>query len=186
MTKLEQVYDKICGDNKIKNMIKNQVFQIHLREDFYQEIILKLLEFENKDLLIDFYEKGILERFIIKMCKYSLASTKIEDNGVRRGGGDFYIKYIVGRNDESITKMVDVPDTIDLEKEIDGLILNEKIDKILFRRSKKDLDKHYHNTLFSMFRNGMSYAEISETTGVNYHSVRYSIQKTIKMLRSKL
>jgi len=185
MTKLEQVYHKICNDDKIKNMIKNQVYQNHLRDDFYQEIILKLLEFEDTNLLIEFYDKNILERFIIKMCRYSLSSTKIEENGVRRGGGDFYIKFLLNKTD-ILDNNIDKVDTTDIEKDLDVMMITDKIDGILLGRSMRDLDKHYHNLLFSLFRNGLSYSDISKQTGLNYHSVRYSVQKTLKMLRNRL
>jgi hypothetical protein len=184
MTKLEQVYKKICGDEKIKNIIMSQVYEYHLRDDFYQEMILKILEFKNTDLLIEFYDKDILERFIVKLCRYSLLKTKIEDNGVRRGGGDFYIKYILDK--KTNLDYVEVTDTIDLEKEYDVKVFNEKIDTIMKSIYSKDLDKHYHNLLFSLYRNGFSYSEISEQTGINYHSIRYSIQKTLGIIKKKM
>lgn len=184
MTKIEQVYHKICNDDNIKRIIKQQVFETSLRDDFYQEIILKLLEFKDTDLLIKFYDDDILERFIIKMCRYSLAKTKIDENGIRNGGGDFYIKYLL--EDKVDIEDYEVVDNIDIVRDLDNKDMIDKIDTIMSKRNLRDIDKHYHNVLFSMYKNGMTIPQISKQMNISYYSVRYSIQKTIKMIKDRL
>ncbi len=186
-SQIQEVYDYIIKNKRLETLIKLQVFEFHFQDDFYQEVILKVLEFKGHSVLIDLYNKkdGSLEKYIMNMASYMLGKTNIDD-GIRRGGGSFYIKYILKGSIQNLDNHTNCVYKDSIEDQLDYKLLNEKIDKTLNKRNQRDVDKHYNNLLFNLYRNGMSFSEISNHTGINYRSVRYSIQKTIKLLKSKI
>lgn len=80
LTKREKIYmivEELAKKRKIEEVIHNmkrQYLQDDLKEELAQDLYLNLLEYKNEDLLINCYEEGKIDYFIIKIVANNLLS----------------------------------------------------------------------------------------------------------------
>lgn len=170
MTIRNKIFNYIVNSKQIDDSIRNIVKDEKYIDDFRQHFFLQMMEMDDKKL-----QKAYLEGYLDKLCG------RVILNQWNSNSSSFYKNYKSNR-------IIYSDNFIDSEdKETIKYFDYENAEKILNAKRESFINKQYYMTLFKMyFHDGYNYRQISDITGINMNSIKYSITTSIKYIKRKL
>ncbi len=170
--KINEAISKMCSNQNRDDLKSHLLIELSKKED---NKIIELLSLNRKEL--DYYcIKILMNQLKSNTSSFHKLYSIVYVSGNNKNRVDFKVLDI-----ESVTEILNIEDE---QIEDNSLYYKRKVDQIkTILLHIKPVDALLFN--FYYF-DGMSYADISRMSGVNWQSIRYSVVKTLELVKNKL